>query len=221
MSSAETNQPDFQVSVTKSGSTYSLTIESKGMFHKYIHTAQYGMLELCYKDMTTKNATLKIKEDKLCFTDIQDTSGVEEILRVMNAITTHERIRRSLRDELLDAVNAMGSAKITMDAEPDLIVFKNYSNVSLYVNHDFALVFCQSNPEQGESCIFEDKMKFKFNQIDWDNDGTNTLVSEGKEYRGLRYIEDGVYEFSFDFPQDKERIREHFLVLARILIAAE
>ena len=64
-------------------------------------------------------------------------------------------------------------------------------------------------------------MKFKFNQIDWDNDGTNTLVSEGKEYRGLRYIEDGVYEFSFDFPQDKERIREHFLVLARILIAAE
>jgi hypothetical protein len=30
-----------------------------------------------------------------------------------------------------------------------------------------------------------------------------------------------VYEFSFDFPQDKERIREHFLVLARILMAAE
>ena len=219
--SKETDQlnKDFQISVAKEGSTYSLVLESDGMFHPYINYSSSGVPELCYKDTTTKHAVQKIGATTLRFANINDTAGVEDILHVVNAIVSHERVRRRLGAELVGAINAMaqGNADITTDDEPDFVVFRNHSNVSLYVNHDFALVFCQSKTE--ESCIFEDKMKFKFDEVDWAGNGTNTLVFEGKEYPGLRYIEDGVYEFSFEFPQDEERIREHVLALARILFA--
>jgi len=221
MNSKETNQinKDYQISVCKEGSTYSVDLESDGMFHQYVHFSSSGVPELGYKDTATKHAVQKISATTLRFTGIPDTMGVENVLHVVNAIVAHEQVRHRLSAELVGAINAMaeGNADITTNDEPDFVVFRNHSNVSLYINHDFALVFCQT--KQGNHCIFEDKMKFKSDEIDWANDGTNTLVFEGKEYPDLRYIEDGVYEFSFDFPQDEESIREHVLALAGILFA--
>lgn len=214
------NNSYCQIIVSNEDGAYNLVLKSDGMFREYIGYVGSGILELRYLNMaTTKHAMQEINANTLVFKDIPSEARLDDILRVVNAIIDHERIRRRFASELVDAIRAMGDADIETNDAADLVVFNDHSNVSLYVNEDRATVFCHSYLKKSKSHIFEDRMKFKFDDVDWANDKTNTLVFEGKEYPDLGYIENGTYEFSFDFPRDMERIREHVLVLARILLA--
>lgn len=129
---------------------------------------------------------------------------------IIDAIIRHERIRHDLMNELSDAIREMGDDKLEIKTEydeSDAFAFGSKSDVSPYNRGDLAIVYLQSNVLPH---LFENFMETN-----------NVIVFEEKEYPGVDYVEDGMYKYEFNFPEDVEKIRGHVLMLVKILLIEE
>jgi hypothetical protein len=221
------------------GSTWEVTVTSTLLFNGYKCDAfgedySKGRCALVYKKQRTQYTADVVDENTLIFRDIPSKEDAQAVIDLVDAIIRRERIsiqlRLGLTDILLEMESPLTKRALKFDTEKGphdtdaLTVRGARGNISLHFNRFTAMVFFQSKVPEAEGDpphLFEALMKHKYEDIDWNGGQTNVLVFEGREYPNVEYSEGGVYEFSFEFPERHDAVREHVLMLARILISEE
>ena len=215
---------DVDVEFSSDGKFDIRITETDYMDHHISPVPEVGLCVLKYKEKTTKYAAETVDEDTICFRGIPSAEDAQDVMDIIDAIIRHERIRHVLMNDLEDAIREMSGDKFEIKTEydeSDVFVFGSRSNVSLYNCGDFVMVFLESKLDDGLPHLLETFMKFNYDQIDWNNSETNVIVFEEKEYPGVDFTEHGLYQYKFDFPEETEKIREHVLMLVKILLTEE
>ena len=198
------NYPECDISVIIRGVSpaIEIDIESYDIFFgpHMVEISGTWALELGLK-RTIHTGTV-IEDKTLRFSNI-NSADANELLSLIDTIIKINQQRVIMVDEFMDQFSASLDCEFE-DESSSLHMHAPNGNVSIYNISDLVLVYIQSDEDLH---AFEPFLSPEFGPINETDTNSYVFSYEGQNFPGAEYIENGVYQFCFNYPRDEHQIR--------------